>query len=79
MPRHKFTHIRPNRLERDSIIIFKHSGGESEDLKYPQCELIFNSGKLKENITEDKEDVDKKGRGRPKKQEKEKESQTTLE
>jgi hypothetical protein len=48
IPRHKFTHIRPDRPERDSIIVFKHSGGESEDLKYPQCELIFNSGKLKE-------------------------------
>jgi hypothetical protein len=77
IPRHKFTHIRPNRPERDSIIVFKHGGGESEDLKYPQCELIFNSGKIKENVTEDKEDIDKKGRGRPKKQEKQKEAQAT--
>jgi hypothetical protein len=80
IPRHKFTHIRPDRPERDSIIIFKHNGGESEDLKYPQCELIFNSGKIKDkNEAKEDEIIDKKGRGRPKKQEKEKESQETLE
>lgn len=75
IPRHKFTHIRPDRPARDSIIIFKHSGGESEDLKYPQCELIFNSGKLKESLVEKEEETDKKGRGRPKKQEKQLEAQ----
>lgn len=78
IPRHKFTHIRPNRPKRDSIIIFKHSGGESEDLKYPQCELIFNSGKTKETTVEKEEEVDKKGRGRPKKQEKQLETQIAL-
>jgi hypothetical protein len=79
IPRHKFTHIRPDRPERDSIIIFKHNGGESEDLRYSQCELIFNSGKLKDTDIEKKEDIDKKGRGRPKKEEKQKEALTASE
>ena len=75
IPRHKFTHIRPDKSEKDTIIIFKHNGGESEDLKYPQCELIFNSGKLKDVVVENEDITDKKGRGRPKKEEKQKESQ----
>jgi len=71
IPRHKFCHIRQETLERRSVVLLKHNGGESEDLKYPQCELIINTGKLKES--EEKEVVveDKKGRGRPKKEEKE--------
>ena len=73
IPRHKFTHIRPERIDRDTILVFKHEGGESEDLKYPQCELIFNSGKIKEAVVEKEKskNLEKKGRGRPKKEDKE--------
>ena len=66
LPRHKLLHIRSYRPERLSIIIIKHMGGQSEDLKYPQCELIVNSGNPL-NLTEVQ--GDKKQRGRPKKSE----------
>lgn len=67
LPRHRLVHIRPDRNERLSVIIFKHLGGEAEDLQYPQCELIINTGKEKK--TEEGTSV-KKGKGRPKKTEK---------
>jgi hypothetical protein len=71
IPRHKFCHIRQERLERRSVIILKHNGGDSEDLKYPQCELIINTGKIKDKEEEEIIKEEKKGRGRPKKEEKE--------
>lgn len=61
IPRHKLVHIRPYRPERLSIIIIKHMGGSSEDLKYPQCELIVNSGS---SILDAQQSV-KRGKGRP--------------
>jgi len=71
IPRHKFCHIRQERIERRSIVLLKHNGGESEDLKYPQCELIINTGKIKGKEEETEVKEEKKGRGRPKKEEKE--------
>jgi hypothetical protein len=65
LPRHKLLHIRSYRPERMTIIIMKHMGGQSEDLKYPQCELIVNSGTPMTNATI----TEKKQRGRPKKSE----------
>jgi len=40
IPRHKFFYIRRINLERPTIVIFKHTGAESDSLKYPQCEII---------------------------------------
>ena len=52
LPRHRQFHTRRYRPERPSIIIFKNVGAESDSDKYPQCELIVDSGKNKniENI-----------------------------
>jgi len=66
IPRHKLLHIRPFNPERRSVIIIKHMGGEAEDLKYAQCELVVNSGEL---IKYDESETKKK-RGRPKNEEK---------
>lgn len=67
LPRHKLMHIRPVRDERMSVIIIKHMGGESEDLKYAQCELIVNSGIL---LNTQETSPEKKARGRPAKADK---------
>jgi hypothetical protein len=63
IPRHKLLHIRPYIPERRTVVIMKHKGGEAEDLKYAQCELIVNTGEI---IGEEKEQEGKKKRGRPK-------------
>jgi hypothetical protein len=67
IPRHKLLHIRPFIPERPSIIILKHMGGETADLKYAQCELIVNSGETVRLETETP--MDTKRRGRPKNKE----------
>ena len=67
LPRHKLMHIRPINLKRLSLIIFKHNGGEAEDLKYAQCELVINSGEAVDILASPKE---KKGKGRPAKADK---------
>lgn len=67
LPRHRLMHIRPVKDERMSIVIIKHIGGESEDLKYAQCELIVNSGSLVNPVDTS---TAKKARGRPAKADK---------
>ena len=42
IPRYKLFHARPKRGKGISIIIFKHLGSESDNLNYPQCELIVD-------------------------------------
>lgn len=68
IPRNKLMHIRTYRPERYSLIIIKHMGGEAEDLKYPQCELIINSGDI---VNKEVQLASKQKRGRPPKGEKE--------
>jgi len=41
MPRAKLFSARPYREERDTILIYKHTGAFSEPLPYPQCELLI--------------------------------------
>jgi hypothetical protein len=67
LPRHRLMHIRPINQERMSLIIIKHMGGESEDLKYAQCELIVNSGGI---LNAPEMTSPKKARGRPAKADK---------
>lgn len=42
IPRHKLFHSRPKHSDRMAIVVFKHSGSESTDLDYPQCELVVD-------------------------------------
>lgn len=44
IPRHILSHIRNYRVDRKSIIVIKHYGGELEALKFPIYDLIFNTG-----------------------------------
>jgi len=43
IPRFKLFHSRPINLNRKSVLILKHYGSSSDDLEYPQCELIILS------------------------------------
>lgn len=50
IPRYRYFHIRPSRLNRQTIIIYKHMGSESNRLRYHQCDLIVDlpeSGSIK--------------------------------
>jgi len=49
IPNHMLVHIRPLRLDRQTIVIIKHMGGEMENITKPQYDLIFNSGILIQN------------------------------
>ncbi len=49
IPRHAISHIRPYNLERKSILLFKHQGGEMNSLEYPQYDLIVNTNMLIDN------------------------------
>jgi len=42
LPRHKLFHVRPDRPERPTVIIYKHLGAEVDVLPYPQCELVVD-------------------------------------
>lgn len=42
IPRNKFFHARPSRTSRPTIVIYKNFGTESDNLVYPQCELIID-------------------------------------
>jgi hypothetical protein len=46
LPRFKIFHARPLRLDRPTVLIFKHSGARTSTLPYPQCELLvdYDSG-----------------------------------
>lgn len=46
IPNHSKIHIRPLRLDRPTVVIIKHMGGEMEGLKFPQYDLIFKTGIL---------------------------------
>lgn len=46
MPRYKYFHSRPLRINRSSIIIFKHWGTDPDKLTYPQCEYIIKNNKI---------------------------------
>lgn len=41
LPRHKLFHVRPDRPDRPTVIIYKHLGAEVDVLPYSQCELII--------------------------------------
>lgn len=45
VPRHKLFHVRSFREERKTVLIYKHWGEESDNLVYPQCELIIDYDK----------------------------------
>lgn len=42
VPRCKYFHIHPPRYNRPTVIIYRHWGSESNNLVYPQCELIVD-------------------------------------
>lgn len=41
VPRHRYFHSRPQRLERPTILIYEYYGIESDNLTYPQCDIII--------------------------------------
>lgn len=45
IPRHKIFHTRLFRPERQTVLIYKHSGSESNAAEFPQCELIIEGPK----------------------------------
>lgn len=45
VPRFKIFHARPLRLHRPTVVIIKNAGSESDNLEYPQCELIVDYDK----------------------------------
>lgn len=42
LPRHKLFHARPERVWRRTVLIYKNQGSRSDNLDYPQCELIVD-------------------------------------
>ncbi len=40
IPRNKLMHIRPLKLNRPSVVIYRHWGSDKDKLNYPHCELI---------------------------------------
>ena len=42
IPRFKLFHARPLRLDRPTVLIYKHSGARNSTLPYPQCELLVD-------------------------------------
>lgn len=42
IPRHKLFHVQAPRLDRQTVLIFKHWGATSDVITYPQCELIVD-------------------------------------
>lgn len=44
IPKHCLTHIRTVNLERKTVVLLKHYGGEMETLEYPVYDIIFNTG-----------------------------------
>jgi hypothetical protein len=49
VPNHSMFYVRPYRPDRQTVIVIKHIGGEMEGLKYPQYDLIFDTGIPLEN------------------------------
>jgi hypothetical protein len=47
IPRAKIFHSRPIRLYRRTIVIIKTSGSKTDNLEYPQCELVIDYDKAK--------------------------------
>lgn len=45
IPRFKIFHARPLRLDRPTVVIIKTWGSESDNLEYPQCELVVDLDK----------------------------------
>lgn len=43
LPRHKLFHARPARVWRRTVLVYKNLGSRSDNLDYPQCELIVDS------------------------------------
>ena len=50
IPRFKVFHSRPERLYRPTIVIIKTMGSESNGLEFPQCELIVDFDRQKNEI-----------------------------
>jgi hypothetical protein len=42
LPRHKYFHVHPPVPRSKNVLIVRHWGSESDDLEYPQCELILD-------------------------------------
>lgn len=41
IPRHRYFHLRPQRLGRPTVLIYKYYGSEFDNLIHPQCDLIM--------------------------------------
>jgi hypothetical protein len=42
IPRNKYFHTRPLKFRRQTVVIYKHIGSDTNDLKYHQCDLCID-------------------------------------